>query len=88
MCTILNKWWRKATSHHWRSGNSSFSCQANVEARLALFHPDLIRGTSLGRSMKQYGFFSYDVHEALHLSELEKQIVLECFRKIEFESST
>jgi AraC family transcriptional activator of pobA len=50
-----------------------------------LFHPDLIRGTSLGQNMKDYSFFSYDVHEALHLSEHEKEIVLECFRKIEFE---
>jgi AraC-like DNA-binding protein len=50
-----------------------------------LFHPDLIRGTSLGQNIKDYTFFSYDVHEALHLSEGEKQIVMECFRKIEFE---
>jgi AraC family transcriptional regulator, transcriptional activator of pobA len=50
-----------------------------------LFHPDLIRGTSLAQAMKDYSFFSYDVHEALHLSELERGIVLECFRKIEFE---
>jgi AraC-like DNA-binding protein len=52
-----------------------------------LFHPDLLRGTSLGHNMKDYSFFSYDVHEALHLSEHEKNIVLECFRKIEFEIS-
>lgn len=50
-----------------------------------LFHPDLIRGTSLGQNLKDYSFFSYDVHEALHLSEHEKEIVLECFRKIAFE---
>lgn len=50
-----------------------------------LFNPDLIRGTSLGQNMKDYSFFSYDVHEALHLSEHEKEIVQECFRKIEFE---
>jgi AraC family transcriptional regulator, transcriptional activator of pobA len=50
-----------------------------------LFHPDLIKGTSLGHNMNDYSFFSYDVHEALHLSEHEKEIVLECFRKIEFE---
>src|SRR5919202_1999177 len=37
-----------------------------------LFHPDLIRGTSLGHHMKDYTFFSYDVREALHLSEHEK----------------
>src|SRR5919202_1441775 len=52
-----------------------------------LFHPDLLRGTSLGHNMKDYSFFSYDVHDALHLSEHEKDIVLECFRKIEFELS-
>lgn len=50
-----------------------------------MFHPDLIHGTSLGKHIKEYGFFSYDVHEALHLSEQEKQIVLDCFAKIDME---
>lgn len=50
-----------------------------------LFHPDLIRGTSLGNHIRDYSFFSYDVHEALHLSEEEKGIVFECFRKIDYE---
>jgi AraC-like DNA-binding protein len=50
-----------------------------------LFHPDLIRGTSLSKSIKEYTFFSYHVHEALHLSEDERKIVLECFNKIEYE---
>ena len=50
-----------------------------------LFHPDLMRGTSPGLNMKGYTFFSYNVHEALHLSEHEKQIMLESFRKIEYE---
>jgi len=49
------------------------------------FHPDLIKGTSLGRQMHDYSFFSYDVNEALHLSEKERQIVLDCFSKIEYE---
>ncbi|MNS11127.1 DNA-binding transcriptional regulator AraC [compost metagenome] len=49
------------------------------------FHPDLIRGTSLAKRIKDYGFFSYDVNEALHVSEREKQIVLECFNKIKHE---
>jgi AraC family transcriptional regulator, transcriptional activator of pobA len=49
------------------------------------FHPDLIRGTSLGKKIKEYTFFSYDENEALHLSERERQIVLECFSKILYE---
>ena len=50
-----------------------------------VFHPDLIRGSSLGQHIKDYSFFSYDVHEALHLSERELEIVIECFKKIAFE---
>jgi AraC-like DNA-binding protein len=50
-----------------------------------LFHPDLLRGTSLAHNMKDCSFFSYEVYEALHLSEDEKQIVFECFRKIDLE---
>jgi len=50
-----------------------------------VFHPDLIRGTALGRHINDYTFFSYEAHEALHLSERERQIVLDCFSKIEFE---
>jgi AraC-like DNA-binding protein len=50
-----------------------------------LFHPDLIKGTSLGKHIDEYSFFSYDVNEALHLSEKERQIVLDCFSKIQYE---
>lgn len=50
-----------------------------------VFHPDLIRGTSLAKSINEYNFFSYNANEALHLSERERQVVLDCFSKIEFE---
>jgi AraC-like DNA-binding protein len=50
-----------------------------------IFHPDLIRGTSLAPKMKDYTFFSYEVNEALHLSEKEEQIILDCLNKIDFE---
>lgn len=50
-----------------------------------LFHPDLIRGTSLGREMKRYSFFSYQSNEALHLSDEEKKIVMDCLEKIQLE---
>ncbi len=49
------------------------------------FHPDLIRGTSLARKMKEYTFFSYEVNEALHMSERERQTVFNCFGEIEEE---
>ena len=50
-----------------------------------LFHPDFIRGTSLGKTIKKYTFFSYAVNEALHLSEQEKEIVMDCLGKIRIE---
>ncbi len=50
-----------------------------------LFHPDLIRGTSLGARMKNYTFFSYETSEALHLSDKEKQILYDCILKIQSE---
>jgi AraC-like DNA-binding protein len=49
------------------------------------FHPDLIRGTSLGKHIRDYSFFAYDINEALHISARERQIVLECFQKIQYE---
>ncbi len=49
------------------------------------FHPDFIKGTSLGKKITEYGFFSYGVTEALHISKRERQIVLECFKKIKEE---
>ena len=50
-----------------------------------LFHPDLIRGTSLGANIRQYSFFSYSSAEALHLSETEKEIFTDCLHKIKLE---
>jgi len=45
----------------------------DVNGWALIFHPDLIRGTSLNAKMKEYNFFSYDLYEALHLSDREKQ---------------
>lgn len=50
-----------------------------------IFHPDLIRGTSLGRNIKHYSFFSYQSNEALHLSDQERKIVTDCLEKIQIE---
>ncbi|PZV82195.1 AraC family transcriptional regulator [Algoriphagus aquaeductus] len=52
-----------------------------------LFHRDLLLGTHLGKIFDQYSFFSYELAEALHLSPKERQIVMDCFAKIEDELS-
>lgn len=55
------------------------------KGRALVFHPDLIRGTALARAMKDYTFFSYEVSEALHLSEQERQVVIDCLNNVEVE---
>jgi len=50
-----------------------------------LFHPDFLLNTPLTSKIKQYGFFSYDVNEALHLSEKEKNTIISIFKVIEEE---
>lgn len=53
--------------------------------RALVFHPDLIHGTSLGKIIRDYTFFSYEVNEALHLSARERLIINDCLDKIEYE---
>lgn len=55
------------------------------KGRALLFHPDLLRGTNLGHTINKYSFFSYESREALHISEEEKRIVIDCLNKIESE---
>ena len=50
-----------------------------------LFHPDLLKGTELGKKISSYTFFSYSVYEALHLSAKERKIILSLLDKIRFE---
>jgi AraC-like DNA-binding protein len=54
------------------------------------FHADLIRNYPLGKSIQQYGFFSYEVKEALFLSEKEKKVIAGLFESIadELENNT
>ncbi|KQC30524.1 helix-turn-helix domain-containing protein [Flagellimonas eckloniae] len=37
------------------------------------FHEDFLKGTGLAKQIKKYGFFSYSVNEALHLSPKEER---------------
>jgi AraC family transcriptional activator of pobA len=50
-----------------------------------VFHPDLLHGTALNQDILQYHFFSYQISEALHISERERKIVMDCLQKIQYE---
>lgn len=52
-----------------------------------VFHPDLIKGTSMDKHIQEYSFFSYDVNEALHLSKKEMKNIVESLQKIADETS-
>ena len=65
--------------------NVNINADYKPQGYALLFHPDLIHGTPLGRHMDDYTFFSYESREALHLSEKERKIVLDCFSKIKYE---
>lgn len=50
-----------------------------------IFHPDLIRKSELGKVIDHYSFFSYEVREALHLSEDEQKTLTDLIEKVEKE---
>lgn len=43
------------------------------------FHPDLLKGYPLAKTILQYGFFSYSITEALYLSDKEKKLISAVF---------
>lgn len=51
-------------------------------------HPDFIRNYPLGKSIKKWGYFSYAIHEALHLSEDEEKAVTDIMKNIAHEYSS
>ena len=54
---------------------------------MLLFHPDLLRRSSLGDTIDNYSFFGYEINEALHLSDEEEKTLLDLVNKIEEEYS-
>jgi AraC family transcriptional regulator, transcriptional activator of pobA len=61
--------------------------EAGGESWTLVFHPDLIRKNPLSKRMKDYSFFTYESHEALHISERERQTVNGIVDKIREEYS-
>lgn len=48
-------------------------------------HEDFLTGHPLFSEIRQYGFFDYEIHEALHLSPREKEVMWSLFHKMETE---
>lgn len=51
----------------------------DYEGYTLFFHPDLLKGYPLAKTILQYGFFTYSVAEALYLSDKEKQLIAAVF---------
>lgn len=50
-----------------------------------VIHPDFIRSYPLSKNIKDYGYFSYAVNEALHLSEKEEAMIASIMQNIDQE---
>jgi len=61
--------------------------EADYSGYTLLIHPDFIMSQPLGKKIKNYGFFSYAVNEALYPSAKEKEIIIGVFKNIEYELS-
>lgn len=56
--------------------------EADYSGLTLLIHPDFLRNYPLAKTIKDYGFFDYSVHEALCLSEQEKEVIMGIFESI------
>ncbi|MBB3113723.1 AraC-like DNA-binding protein [Paenibacillus phyllosphaerae] len=65
----------------------SFDHREHTEATgwWLFFHPDFIRNYPLGKRIREFGFFSYEVNEALHLSDHEERIIVDLIDHIQRE---
>ncbi|QIL74797.1 helix-turn-helix domain-containing protein [Hymenobacter sp. HDW8] len=48
---------------------------SEISGWMLAFHPDLLLKYPLGKKIDSYGFFSYELHEALHLSAREESLL-------------
>jgi AraC family transcriptional activator of pobA len=63
-----------------------FSVETDGVYRLSgwmlIIHPDFLWNTPLAKKMKHYEYFSYSVHEALHLSEKEENVIIDIMKNV------
>lgn len=64
------------------AGSDDGGVSVNPKGWILMFHPDLLRGTSLAGKMRDFSFFAYASNEALHTSERERQTIIGCMREI------
>ncbi|MFD1602444.1 helix-turn-helix domain-containing protein [Flavobacterium artemisiae] len=66
-----------------------FSIEGNSELQHTgyslLIHPDFLWNTPLAQKIKQYEYFDYAVHEALHLSDKGQKMILDILKNIQNE---
>jgi AraC family transcriptional regulator, transcriptional activator of pobA len=69
--------------------SASGSDNYEVSGWWLIFHPDFVRNHPIAKTIKDYGFFSYAVNEALHLSEKEEKTLENIMQNIqdEYQSS-
>lgn len=62
------------------------NCVELTEKAFTLFiHEDYLLGHALHAEIKKYGFFDYEIHEALHLAPREEQLLWELYDQIDLE---
>ena len=59
--------------------------RVEIKGWALLFHPDLLHGTHLEQTIKEYSFFDYRINEALHMSDEEHEILVSLMRQIQSE---
>lgn len=66
-----------------------FSIEGNAELEhtgwALIVHPDFLWNTPLAKKIKQYEYFGYSVHEALHLSDKEEKMIIGIIKNIQQE---
>jgi hypothetical protein len=55
------------------------------DAFIIFIHEDFLHGHPLHAAIKKYGFFEYEVNEALHLSPKEEDLIWDLYNRIDAE---
>ena len=64
-----------------------YEAEEDSHGWVLIFHPDLIRNSSLEQNMDGYSFFDYEINEALHLSKEEQNYLLGMVQQVKKEYS-